>query len=123
MTQFYVDYYNRNRDVLVKGGIDAPFPMMNYPMVRGYSKDKQITALYNDIVLTLDMSRPTGSIDVVNAKGSRQVVLSMPDDLGTYRYTIRDCQGKVTKSGQLRLAKGLVEIEVPLSGIVALERH
>ena len=95
MTQFYVDYYNRNRDVLVKGGIDAPFPMMNYPLVRGYASDKQITALYSDIVLTLDASRPTGKIDVVNAKGSEQVVLSMPQDLGAYRYEIRDCQGKL----------------------------
>ena len=96
---FYIDYWNGNRAVLVRGGIDAPFPMMNYPLVRGYAKDKQIVALYNDIVLTLDASRPVDKIDIVNAKGSRQVVLSMPQDLGAYRYEIRDCRGGITKQG------------------------
>ena len=122
MTKFYVDYWNRNRDVLVKGGLDAPFPMMNYPLVRGYNAGKQIIALYSDIVITLDASHPTQTIDVVNAKGSRQVVLSMPQDLGSYRYEIRDCKGAVTKKGQLPLAKGLIELDVPLSGLVSLER-
>ena len=51
--------------------------MMNYPLIRGYAGDKQVTALYGDIVLTLDSSRPVDKIDVVNAKGSRQVVLSV----------------------------------------------
>ena len=122
MTKFYIDYYNRNRDVLVKGGIDAPFPMLNYPLVRGYAKDKQIVALYTDLVLALDSSRPTSRIDIVNAKGSRQVVLSLPQDLGTYRYDIRDCLGRVVKQGTMTLAKGLVELDVPLSGLVSFER-
>jgi alpha-galactosidase len=122
MTRFYIDYWNRNRDVLVKGGLDAPFPMMNYPLVRGYAGDKQIAALYNDIVLTLDSSRPLDKIDIVNAKGSRQIVLSMPKDLGAYRYEIRECTGKVVRSGQLTLKKGVLELEMPLSGLVALQR-
>ena len=122
MTRFYLDYYNRNRDVLVKGDIDAPFPSMNYPVVRGYAGDKQIVALYTDLVLTVDRSRPTARIDVVNAKGSRQVVLSMPQDLGTYRYEIRDCLGRTVTQGQTTLRKGLVELDVPLSGLVSFER-
>jgi alpha-galactosidase len=122
MTRFYLDYYNRNRDVLVKGDIDAPFPTMNYPLVRGYTRDKQVVALYADVLLSLDGSRPTSRIDIVNAKGSRQVVMSLPQDLGTYRYDVRDCQGRVVKQGQLTLVKGLMELEVPLSGLVSLER-
>jgi len=122
MTRFYIDYWNRNREVLVQGAIDAPFPTMNYPLVRGYAKDKQIVALYNDVILTIDASRPTAKMDVVNAKGSRQVVLSMPQDLEDYQYEIRDCQGRVVKQGRLRLAKGLVELDVPLSGIVSFEK-
>jgi hypothetical protein len=95
---------------------------MNYPMVRGYAADKQVVALYADLVLTLDRSRPTARIDVVNAKGSRQVVLSVPQDLGVYRYEIRDCLGRTVKQGQMTLGKGLVELDVPLSGLVSLER-
>jgi hypothetical protein len=50
------------------------------------------------------------------------VVLSGEQDLGTYRYDVRDCQGRNVKSGQVRLAKGLVQLEVPVAGMVALER-
>jgi hypothetical protein len=106
--------------VLVRGGIDAPFPAMNYPLVRGYAGDKQIVALYADQVLTLDRSRPTARIDIVNAKGSRQVVLSMTQDLGEYRYEIRDCQGNVVKQGRMQLTKGLVNLDMPLSGVASL---
>lgn len=120
MTRFYIDYWNRNRDVLVRGQIDAPFPTMNYPLVRGYAGDKQIVTLYNDVVLALDRTRPTAKIDIVNAKGSREVILSMPQDLGSYRYEIRDCLGKVTKEGELRLEKGLVPLDLPLSGVISL---
>jgi alpha-galactosidase len=123
MTRFYIDYWNRNRDVLVKGGLDAPFPMMNYPLVRGYANNRQIVALYSDIVLPIDGSRSTEEIDIVNAKGSRQVVLSMPQDLGTYHYEIRDCLGALAMQGQIRLGKGLVELDVPPSGVVALQRQ
>jgi hypothetical protein len=80
-------------------------------------------ALYTDLVLTLDTSRPTARIDVVNAKGSRPVVLSLPQDLGTYRYTVRDSLGRTVKQGQMKLAKGLVEIDVPISGLLAFERE
>ena len=120
MTRFYIDYWNRNRDALVKGGIDAPFPAMNYPLVRGYTGGKQIVALYSDVVLTVDASRPTGKIDIVNAKGSRQVVLSIPRDLGRYRYEIRDCRGAVAKQGEMRLSKGLTELDIPVSGLISL---
>lgn len=122
MTKFYIDYYNRNRDALVKGDIDAPFPAMNYPMVRGYTKDRQIVALYTDVVLPLDTSRPTARIDIVNAKGSRAIVAAVAQDLGEYRFSVRDCQGRVVREGTMKLGKGLVEIDVPLSGLVALER-
>lgn len=43
-------------------------------------------------------------------------------DLGPYRYTIRDCQGRVTGSGETRLAKGVRGFEVPVSGLLSLER-
>ena len=122
MTRFYIDYWNRNREVLAQGGIDAPFPMMNYPLVRGYSKEKQIVGVYNDVVVPIDGSRPTGRIDIVNAKGSRQVVLSVANDLGRYSHEVRDCTGKLVKRAELTLKQGLVELDVPLSGVVSLTR-
>jgi hypothetical protein len=50
------------------------------------------------------------------------VVLSAAQDLGSHRYTIRDCQGKVVASGEVMLAKGVREVQVPVSGMLSLER-
>jgi hypothetical protein len=44
----------------------------------------------------------------------------MPEDLGPYRYEIRDCQGSVVKQGRIQLAKGLVNLDMPLSGLASL---
>ena len=79
-------------------------------------------ALYTDSSSPSTARGRRHAIDVVNAKGSRQVVLSVPQDLGTYRYEIRDCLGRTVTQGQMTLGKGLVELDVPLSGLVSFER-
>jgi hypothetical protein len=61
-------------------------------------------------------------IDVINATSNGEVVLSPAEDLGTYRYTIRDCQGRQVKAGQVALRKRVAAFTVPPSGLLALER-
>ena len=95
----------------------------NYPMVIGYDAEKQIVGLYDDLVVRLDAHRPRGKIDVVNGKSTTSVTLSAPSDLGTYRYTVTDCRGRVVRRGNVRLSAGLHELEVPVSGIVELLRR
>jgi hypothetical protein len=73
-------------------------------------------------VVKLEAGRPQQKIDVVNAKSSDTVVLAAAQPLGKYRYVIRDAQGKEVKKGQLQLRKGAVELTVPPSGLIALER-
>jgi hypothetical protein len=58
----------------------------------------------------------------VNGKSTPTVTLSAPSDLGSYRYTVTDCRGRVVRRGEIRLGEGLHELEVPVSGILALER-
>jgi alpha-galactosidase len=120
MVKFYTDYWIANRAVLLDGDIDAPFPTSNYPIVRAKTRDKQIIALYTDeIVRVVDA---TAAIDIVNGKRSREVVLSLDRDLGSYHYEVRDCQGRVVKSGLAQLAKGVTAFDVPPSGLVAFTR-
>jgi hypothetical protein len=66
--------------------------------------------------------RATGRIDVVNARGSAGVVLAAAEDLGSFRYTIRDCQGAPAGSGEVRLDRGTRELAVPPAGLLTLER-
>jgi len=121
MVQFYTSYWRDNRPVLLDGEFEALDPAANYPVLVGRAGGKQIVGLFGDALVKLD-GRATERIDVINGKNSETVVLSAARDLGAYRYTIRDCQGKVVGSGRASLGKGAREFQVPVSGLLALER-
>jgi len=123
MVQFYTDYWRRNRAVLLDGDFEARAPGANYPVVRARRDGKQIVGLYGDAVVRLDGPASAAiDVDVINGKNSKRVVLSADRDLGTYRRTVRDCLGKVVESGEARLTAGAHVFEVPVSGLLSLER-
>ncbi|HEX2452705.1 MAG TPA: hypothetical protein VHI99_03345, partial [Vicinamibacterales bacterium] len=71
----------------------------------------------------LDGEEPVSRVDVINAKHSVAVVLAVNANLGRYAYSIRDCQGRLVRSGDVRLDRGLMDFEVPMSGVLTLERR
>jgi alpha-galactosidase len=121
MVQFYTTYWRENRPVLLDGAFEALAPAENYPVLIARGGGKQIVGVYGDSFVKLD-GRTPGKIDLINGKSSETVVLAVRQDLGTYRYTIRDCQGKAVGSGQVRLDKGTRDFNVPVSGLLSLER-
>jgi alpha-galactosidase len=121
MVQFYTSYWRENRRVLLDGEFEALAPAANYPVLIGRAGGKEIIGLYGDTFVRLD-GRSPARIDVINGKNSETVILAAAQDVGTYRYTIRDCQGKLVASGQARLGKGTRDFTVPVSGLLALEK-
>jgi alpha-galactosidase len=121
MIKFYVGYWTANRAVLLDGALGAQSPGENYPIVTASSKAKQIVGLYRDQIVRLGPSSPK-AIDVINAKRSEDVVLQASADLGRVRYSIRNCQGVVTKQGTATLHAGPTAFKVPVSGLIAFER-
>jgi alpha-galactosidase len=122
MIRFYTAYWNENRAALLDGELEAPFPALNYPLIIGRDRAKQIIGLYGDLFVRLDGRRPTPKIDVINAKSSEKVILSVAQPLGSYRYVVHDCQGRIVKRAQVRLDTGVHEFTVPASGLLALEK-
>ena len=121
MVRFYTDYWRRNRAVLLDGSFEALSPNANYPLVRASREGKQIVGLYEDVVVGLD-GRAAETIDVLNAKSSKRVVLDSARDLGRYHYTVRDSQGRSVDAGEVALAAGVRAFTVPVSGLLRLER-
>jgi alpha-galactosidase len=122
MLRFYVDYWRRNRDVLLDGDFEAKAPGANYPMLTARARDKQIVALFADQFVTLDPSRVVTQLDIVNAKGSKTVVLVARSDLGRYRYAVLDCQGREVGRGTVHLTPGAHRFDAPVSGLLVFER-
>ena len=121
MVRFYTDYWRRNRAVLLDGSFEALSPNANYPVVRASAAGKQIVGLYEDAVVGLDAGA-ADAIDILNAKSSKRVVLDAGRDLGRYRYTARDSQGRTVDAGEVTLAAGVRAFTVPVSGLLSLER-
>src|SRR5262249_23691856 len=119
MLRFYLGYWTRNRGVLLDGALAPLFPAENYPVVTAANADKEITALYSDNFAKVSSKK---AIEIINAKSSTAVPLVSEQYLGSYDYTIRDCRGKVTKTGKVVLRKGTTSFDVPPSGLLALVR-
>jgi alpha-galactosidase len=89
--------------------------------VSARTHEKQIIALYADMVARVrDVPR---RLDLVNAKHSRGVVVVADRDAGEFDYEVRNCQGRSVARGSLRLGPTPQELDVPVSGLVALVRR
>jgi alpha-galactosidase len=121
MLDFYTGFWRRHRELLLDGEFEALSPLGNYPTLRARRGDRQVVGVYADGIVRLD-GQAAEAIDVVNAKNSRAVVLDAQSDLGSYRLTVRDCQGQLVRSDRVRLGQGPSRFDVPVSGLLTLER-
>ncbi len=121
MLAFYIGYWTENREVLLGGELRPRDPAGNYPMVVSSGESKRIIGLYQDLVVRLDDADAGLAVDVLNATAGERVVLDIGGELGRYRFSVRDCRGEVTVTGQVELTRGPHGFEVPAAGVLALE--
>ena len=121
MMQFYLNYWAENQKVLLEGNFETPYPLQHYPVLSAGNEDKKIITLYSDQYISLAESLPP-RIDIINAKNNSTVILNAQKDLGTYNYAIYNCLGVVQNSGEINLKQQAHVIEIPVSGLISLER-
>ncbi|MEO9805107.1 MAG: alpha-galactosidase [Reichenbachiella sp.] len=118
MIQFYTAYWLKNRKVLLDGQFHPSNPLMNYPMLSGWSSKKKITTVFADMVVPLEIL-PGTAIDIINAKSSKKIVIDVKGKSSQFQYTIQDCLGKETMSETVSLQEGVFSFEVPPSGLIS----
>jgi alpha-galactosidase len=121
MVTFYTGYWSENRDVLLEGELRPRDPGGNYPMVVGAAGDKKIVGLYQDLVVRLDATDAGVAVDVLNAREGERVIVDAGADLGSYRFSARNCLGEVVAQGEIVLSQGPHAFKVPDSGLLSLE--
>ena len=120
MIRHYTDYWLKNRSVLLDGKFIPVSPQMNYPMLTGKSVSKQITTIFSDLVVPINLNQMK-EFDIVNAKISNDVVVNVSGEDLTYQYVIYDCKGTKVKNADILLTKGAHLFEVPSSGLIAFK--
>ncbi|MGD9347471.1 MAG: alpha-galactosidase, partial [Candidatus Aminicenantes bacterium] len=121
MVEFWIDYWRENRDVLLDGEFIPVNPGAVYPKILARTGTKTIVALYNEGYVSLD-GKDCTNIDIVNAKGSHDVILDLTGDMGNVNTQIYNCRGNIAKTQTLSLKKGVYKFTVPASGLLTIEK-
>jgi len=117
MAGFWMDYWRKNRSILLDGVFMPHNPGALYPLIITQKGDKTIAALYGDRVLSLKGSK---NLDIVNAKLSGQVILDLEESMGECIIKTFDCMGNSKTMNRKVLSQGLHKLEVPPSGLITI---
>jgi len=118
MIKFYTKYWNENVKVLLDGNFKAINPLANYPILQSEKDGHLIVGVYDNVIAEINGQQ---KIDFLNAKVSDHIAIRNKGKAGTYKVTTWNCQGRKTNEGVVVLPEGLIELEVPVSGMVSLE--
>ncbi|XMO88033.1 glycoside hydrolase family 36 protein [Algibacter sp. AS12] len=118
MVKFYTEYWNANKKLITQGHFTPYRPLANYPIQKVSNSEKLLVGLHDDHVVQLDES--FNSIDILNAKLSESVIIKIDADFGNFNCRIFNCKGDLVNKKDLKLNKGVMEINVPACGLVQL---
>jgi len=117
MIRYWFKYWNTNKHILMDGKFIPSNPTTNYPWLTAITSEKQITTLYEDVVVTLDDNAK--QIDLINAKASTSVVFKLEKE-SNVSIKIIDCEGHSVLEKNTSLSKGVNVFEVPKSGMISI---
>ena len=117
MLNFWLGYWNDNRETLLDGDFSAENPEALYSLVKSERGGHIIAVAHAKPILTVDGFR---KLDFVNATSEEALVIRVGVDLGKRAYTVLNCMGEVMEQGEVDLSRGLHEFSVPRCGMVRL---
>jgi len=122
MIGFWMNYWKKNRAVLLDGEFQPAAPAQNYPMIVGRTPAKFIAAIYQNMVVAPGV-KPPSQIDVVNGMpGGGDVVVRFSDNYGKARVCIYDTQGHIVSNEVQTIKAGATVWKVPPSGLLQIKR-
>lgn len=120
MIKFYIDYWLKNRGVLLDGDFHPVSPLTNYPILEGMQGNKKITTVFNDQIVEIQTEKHE-EIDVINAKTSTRIIIVTIGESKKFEYSIMDCLGTETKKETIELSEDTYTFNVPASGLISFK--
>ncbi len=109
MVRFYLDFWRKNRKVLLDGKLTATEPWATYSQACATLGEEEIVSAYADRVVECKVANTTA----LNCTCSESLIIKGGKGR---RYTVVDCMGN--KVGEGHIDADLIEIDVPMSGIL-----
>jgi len=122
MVKFWINYWKENKEVLLDGEFVPKNPGALYPVLRSSKIYKEIISVYNDQIIKISNTE-SSDIDVVNAKGSIDIIFDFEYDYGKTNIYIYDCIGIIQDKFSKDIQPGMLKIMVPPSGLIKFRRN
>lgn len=122
MIAFWMEYWNENQEVLMKGEFTAHKPDELYPVLKAQNSKKAIIGLFGNDMIETSEFKELGAFDIINARNNTKVVLVNEEKLGFCQLQVFDCMGELVNERKIMLKKGAVVIDVPASGLIKLTK-
>jgi alpha-galactosidase len=121
MLTFWLNFWLKNKDVLLDGDFEPHNPDLNYPVITAKLLNKQVTAIYSDQSLIKISGGFPKVLNLVNAKISAGIVIDADKAPGRKTVTIFNCTGKLISSQKTMIHSGLSKFNVPAAGLVCIQ--
>ncbi|HBS7887768.1 TPA: alpha-galactosidase [Klebsiella pneumoniae] len=118
LIQHWIDFWKVNKNILIHGDIKAYYPEMQYPLIEGTYKNRQIITVTAPLLINLDTVNVTDTI-IVNGSMQNTILVKMNGQTAV-RITTYDCLGLCHTRKEIVLSEGIHELNVPKSGYVRL---
>ncbi|MGY6648564.1 glycoside hydrolase family 36 protein [Wenyingzhuangia sp. IMCC45574] len=120
MVRFYTQYWNENRALITTGNLTAFNPLANYPIKQVVKSNKMLLGVFDDSLAPV--KHKVDSLDILNGKLTNKLILELGEDFGTYSGIVYDCEGRIVKEDDYKLAQGVCSIDVPACGLIRLTK-
>lgn len=120
MIAFYTNYWQKHKEILLKGAFFPSSPLANYPILSASNEHKIIYGVYENVFVEADAAFE--EIHLVNGKVNEQIAFEFDQDYGNCMVKIYDCMGNIDYEDTLEFEEGLHALEVPVGGILQLQR-
>ncbi|GAA0711405.1 hypothetical protein GCM10009430_00860 [Aquimarina litoralis] len=120
MIRFYTHYWRNHKEIFLNGRFTPQRPLANYPILKSASETHTIIGVFDNY--TIDFSENTDKVDIINGQFETKIVLSSEQNYGAYNCIIYDCTGKKISESTLMILIGVIQIKVPVCGLIRLEK-
>ncbi|WP_299183181.1 glycoside hydrolase family 36 protein [uncultured Aquimarina sp.] len=121
MIHFYTHYWKNHSQIFLKGKFTPQKPLANYPILKSSLDDHTIIGLFDNYII--DFKEKTNRIDIINGQLATKIILSSDKNYGAYHCVTYDCKGKKIHECNLMILIGVVQVKVPVCGLIRLEKN
>lgn len=112
MLKYYLAFWQKHRDVLVKGDLSAKAPECRYTQACSALSDMSVIACYADCLVDVKTEKAV----IVNASNQKEVIVR---NCAGRKYLVRDCMGNCLFEGAFE--SDLAAASVPMGGMLFIE--